>query len=255
MRFGSFEMLAAAFSALSTSAAAFASENSLAADIRRVDVLAVCKQGTACIAAELMMPNVGQRRIGTIENDVCEGPIVKLRGRLNSGAVRAYSVGLPGTCGVCEIESVVAYVGHSKAGNPMVQTAKGTLEIVDRGVKIGHPGELIMIQARTGKIEAAYWGPTRPSGSNFYFEDGNVFLADGDGPCFVAPRGTPRAFAFAPGHCRDRGRKVPLEAVDTTNDALEATLRKIGGGEIPGGGTFVKAPGTDLFALETADPC
>ena len=117
-----------------------------------IDLLTNCRPKTACISAELFISNAETRRIGTRKDDAFEGPILKLRGRLNGGEVRLYRVGLPGTGMDCGNDGIVALVGHSKAGYPIVQTTLGRFEIVERSVRAGHSGELILINARTGNV-------------------------------------------------------------------------------------------------------
>ena len=147
--------------------------------------------------------------------------VVKVRGRLRAGRVRAFELAISSAKAARRnYLGEVAYLGRSRDGRPIVVTDRGPLAIETRGVQVGRAGAVVVIDERAGEVVRSFLGGL----------DGGAYVIDGPdrigavsktGRCLSPPQSRPGALATAAG-CADR--KAPpdgLKFSETLSGAIE----------------------------------
>jgi hypothetical protein len=83
--------------------------------------------------------------------------VIAVRGRLNEGPVRGFELALTPADGAGEDHlGEVAYLGRSRAWQPVIATDQGALALETRGIHVGRSQGVTIIDERAGKIVASY---------------------------------------------------------------------------------------------------
>jgi hypothetical protein len=180
--------------------------------------------------------------------------VIAVRGRLNEGPARGFELALAPVDGAGEDHlGEVAYLGRSRAWQPVIATDQGALAIETRGIHVGRSQGVTIIDERTGKIAASYLSGL--SGGTYIVRGpDDAVVVSKSGACvsplparvgvLVLARGCEReaaplaGFAFSeriagaikPAHDADLGliRKLLPQTSDLSDEQLRAKVGRVG---------------------------
>ena len=218
-----------------------------------LDATQRCGPRDACLDFNVAIADMEVRRVkGSVSRQPsCGLEVIRMTGRLSRGPKRTYAVAIEGDCMPCS-EGWVAYLGRSKANNPIIRTTAGPLEVIDGGVTIGAE-ETVVLDEKRGSIVAKYLTPIGGAGG-FFGEGKETFVRREGGQCFVAPTVSPGLLVLAPDHCkkREEGAWVPFADI---SPASQRALRRL---KLPYPVDTVSVernPRVGLIALNLSDNC
>ena len=116
--------------------------------------------------------------------------LLAVRGALGKGDVEAYRLSLPLTAVGGRDFGVVAYLGRSKEGRPIVLTDRGPLAIDTRGMQVGRGSAVVILDTRKKVVVQSYIGGLE-SGAFVISSAKKVAVQTRSGACLAAPSTRP----------------------------------------------------------------
>jgi hypothetical protein len=117
----------------------------------------VATDGPACVEMTMHWDFARTDRPRFVAGAETGARVIAVRGRLNEGPVRGFELALAPVERATEDHlGEVAYLGRSRAWQPVIATDKGALAIETRGIHVGRSQGITIIDERTGKIAASY---------------------------------------------------------------------------------------------------
>lgn len=156
-----------------------------------------------------------------------------VRGRLGKSDVDAFRLALSTLPSAGLDLGVVAYLGRSHDGRPVIMTDKGPLAIETRGVQVGRGGAVVVVNTKTRKVKREYLGGL--VGATYVILGANrIGVLTKAGKCLSPPTARPGELK-AVGHCDLTGKSTTLLAfservvgsVTPAPDADLALVRKL----------------------------
>lgn len=158
-----------------------------------------------------------------------------VRGRLGKGEIDAFRLALSTLPSAGLDLGIVAYLGRSHEGRPVIMTDKGPLAIETRGVQVGRGGAVVLINTKTRKVKREYLGGL--AGGTYVFGGANnIGVLTKAGVCLTPPTARPGV----------------LKPVSTCDSAPKTTVGLAFSERVAGGVT--PAPDADLALIRKLLP-
>ena len=211
----------------------------VSADVRadqssRVTALGVCAGAAPCIEMILHWDYARTDKPPVVATRADGVRVLRLRGRIGQGRVKFHLLAVPVTKGKGGDDlGVVAYLGRSGEGRPVIATDRGPLAIETRGLVIGRSDGVVIIDARQGKVMRSFLGGL--AGGTYVMRDADRVGVQGTGGACVSPPVSRPGLVTTKGDCS--GQSEPADglafsepiigAIATAGDVDLAMIRRL----------------------------